>query len=103
MARMGEVDFEEAYIPREKGVDIYGYWLPEGKIIINPIPHTVDTILHELVHEHHQDFSDHAVRSVVGRLMGQMSEDELQGVYEEFIKRLRRSRRLQAAEDGRFE
>ena len=103
LARLGEVDFEEAYIPRDKGRDIYGMWHPEGRITINPVPHVVQTILHELLHEHAQTYKERAVDSVVGKLYNQLTEGEIAAIYEEFVKRMRRSKALQDAEDGRFE
>lgn len=104
LARMGEVDFEEAYIPCAKDQYIYGLWHPEGKITINPIPHVVESILHELCHEHFGNSRDEAaVDRATYRMRKQLSEDELQAIYEEYAKRRRRSRRLQDAEDGRFE
>jgi hypothetical protein len=104
LARMGEVDFEEAYIPCEKGRYIYGTWHPEGRIVINPIPHVVESILHELCHEHYGNTRDEdATDRTTYRLRKQLSEDEMQAIYEEYVKRRRRSRRLQHAEDGHFE
>jgi hypothetical protein len=63
----------------------------------------VGTILHELTHEHCQSYSERAVDSVCGKLLKQMSPENMQAIYEEYAKRRTRSKRLQDAEDGRFE
>src|SRR3990167_6698860 len=84
MARLGDVEIKEGYIPRDGGRDIYGLWTNDGTIIINPIPHTVDSVLHELLHELKPDYNERAVRSVVGKLMKQLSEKEVQAIYLEY-------------------
>ena len=90
MARLGELEFEEGWIPPEKGEHghIYGLWLAEGKILINPIPHVVDTILHELCHELKPNMSELGIRSLTGRLFKQLSDQELQTVYWEYRRKV---------------
>lgn len=88
MSRLGEVEVKEEYIPREKGCDIHGMWEPDGIIKINPVPHIVDTILHELVHELHPTYSEQAVRSIVGKLTKHMTEAETLAVYEAYKRKL---------------
>jgi hypothetical protein len=91
VARIGDADFTEAYIPRESGRDVYGLWMPDGSITVNPIPHTVDTIIHELLHDLKPAWSERYVRSVTTRLLKSISEDELQTIYGEYRKRARQT------------
>ena len=88
MARMGELEFKEAWIPRSQGCDIYGLWEPDGTITINPLPDTVNTVLHELLHELKPQYKERTIRQVVGKIMKQMSEEEVQAVYTEYKRRL---------------
>ena len=88
MSRMGDLDFREAWIPRSQGCDVYGLWEPEGRVTINPQPHIVDTILHELLHELNPNYSERAVRSIVGKLLKGMTEEEMQAIYTEYKRRL---------------
>jgi hypothetical protein len=89
MARMAEVEFREEYIPQAKdGCDIYGLWDSSGVITINPIPHVVTTVVHELLHEAKPDYSERAVRSMVGKLMKQLTEEEMITIYEEYRRQV---------------
>ena len=88
MARMGDVQFKEGWIPRTKGCDTYGCWQPDGQVLINVIPHAVDTILHELLHEARPQYSERAVRSIVGKLLKKMTEEEMQTIYAEYRRKV---------------
>lgn len=84
LARMGEIEFKEGWLPAEGRLNVYGQWEPTGIITINPMPHVVDTILHELIHEAEPRWSERAVSSMTGKLMKQLSEDEIQMIYSEY-------------------
>lgn len=79
---LGNTNITEEYVGRENKTDIYGYLAPSGAIVINPVPHIVDTLLHELLHKLHPEYSERAVRSVVGRLMKHMTDEEMLAIYE---------------------
>lgn len=89
LARMGELTFKEEWIPCKKGEEAYGCWEPEGGIIrVNVIPHVVDTVLHELLHATRPQYSERAVRSIVGKLLKGMPEEEMRTIYAEYKRRL---------------
>ncbi len=85
---MGEVEFQEQWIEPYSGKDVYGLWTPDGVITINPIPHIVDTIIHELLHEAYPDWSERAVYSMTGKLMKQLTSEEMQTIYEEYRRKV---------------
>lgn len=88
MSLLGETEVREEYIAKEKGRDIYGYLAVTGQVVVNPAPHIVDTLLHELLHKLHPEHSERAVRSIVGKLMVRMSDEELQAVYEMYLQKV---------------
>ena len=88
MSRLGELDFEEKYLPMEKGCYTEGMWHSTGLIVVNPIPHIVDTVLHECLHELYPKYSERAIRSLTGKLMKQLSEDELQAIYAAYRRKI---------------
>ena len=95
MSLLGETNISEQYIEKDgrtakqSGVDVYGYW-DEGtnSLVVNPVPHIVDTLIHELLHKLHPDYSEQTVRSMTGKLMKQLSDAELQAIYDMYKKRL---------------
>lgn len=90
LSLLGETDITEEYVKREGGRDIYGFVAPNGSITINPVPHIVDTLLHELMHKLHPEYSEKAVRSVVGKLTKHMTSEDMEAVYEMYLRRLNR-------------
>ena len=84
MARLGELDFEERFIPTENRRYVYGQTDYEGVIYVNPVPHIVATILHECLHEQFPHYAEHAVCSLTGKLMRQLSDEDLKAIYAEF-------------------
>lgn len=100
MARIGDASFKEEYIPRESGRDIYGLQLG-NEITVNPLPHVVDTVIHEILHALFPAYSEQAIRSLTGKLCKRLSNDEIQTIYEEYRKRVNLSPRLEAAEQER--
>lgn len=88
LTRLGEVTVKEAYLARPHGCgDVYGYWDPDGTITINPVPHIVNSLLHELLHEACPSYSERAVCSITGKLMKRLTEEELQAIYAEYVRK----------------
>ena len=87
MSLLGETKVSEKYISKEGKRDIYGYLMTDGSIVVNPVPHIVDTLLHELLHKMHSDYSEQAVRSLVGKLMKQATDADLQAIYDMYKKK----------------
>jgi len=88
MARAGELDFEECWIPSVNGCKTLADWSDKGRIRVNPMPHVVDSVIHELLHEACPTYSERAVRSMTGKLMKQLSDEEIQAIYAEFRRRV---------------
>ena len=88
MSHLGKTAIIEEYILKEGKNDIYGYLNSAGAIVINPVPHIVDTLLHELLHKTHPEYSEHAVRSLVGKLMKHASDADLQAIYAAYQERI---------------
>lgn len=89
MTRLGELSFEEGWLPTEDGRITEAMWYPEGRIRINPIPHIVDSIVHECLHELFPKYSERAICSLTGKLMKQISAEELQTIYDEYKERVK--------------
>ena len=88
MARLGELSFAEQYLPMHKGYYTEGMWHEGGKIIVNPMPHVVDTVIHECLHEMFPQYSERAICSLTGKLMKRLSEDELQAIYAAYRRKI---------------
>ena len=86
MARLGELEFQEAFIPSEHGRYVYG--LTDGIITVNPIPHIVDTVIHEVLHEFFPRRSEHTILSLTGKLMRQLTDADLQAIYAEYQRKI---------------
>ena len=87
MSLLGETKVSEQYISKESKRDIYGHLMTDGSIVVNPVPHVVDTLLHELLHKMHPGYSEQAVRSLVGKLMKQATDADLQAIYDMYTKK----------------
>lgn len=100
MARMGDLQFKEGYLSYgTNGRSTLGMWENDGTIVINPIPEVVDTIIHEILHDLFPHYSERAILSLTGKLYRQLSEEELQTIYDEYKKRVELSPRLQKIEN----
>lgn len=86
LAELGAGRIHEAFIPSER--DYYVDGEMEGrKIVINPIPEIVDTIIHELLHRLYPRWSERYIKNRTTYLMRRMTDDEVQVLYEEYQKR----------------
>ena len=88
MARLGELEFQETFLPREQGCPIYGRTDYDGTIYVNPIPHIVDTVIHEVLHEFFPAYQEHAILSLTGKLMRQLADEDLKAIYAEYRRKL---------------
>jgi len=94
MARLGELTFEERFLPTE-GQDakgrrgyVYGQTEYDGRIIVNPIPHIVDTVIHECLHELSPNYAESAIKSLTVKLMRQLTDTNLQTIYAEYKRKV---------------
>lgn len=85
LARFREVQFREHYLSDEKGARIVGQCdYEKGIITVNPVDHVVDTLIHELIHLVHPEYSERAVASMTGKVMKELTERELLAIYREY-------------------
>lgn len=102
MARFGEVEFKEGWLDRgSNGRHTAGLWESDGTITVNPIPETVDTVIHEILHDLFPNHSERAILSLTTKLRRQLSDEQLQTIYDEYRKRVTLSDRLQEIEDNK--
>jgi hypothetical protein len=89
LARFRDVDFREAYLPDEDDSPVYGEIdYNTMTITINPVPHVVDTLIHELIHMVYPKYSERAVCSLTGKVMKELTESELKAIYEEYKRKV---------------
>lgn len=85
MSRLGSMEFQEEWLPRGKdGTDTYALWQPNGTITVNVIPHVVDSVIHECLHELYPEYSEQAIRSLTGKLRRMLTEQDEQAIYDEY-------------------
>lgn len=77
MARMGQVEVRPKYLPKSNGLRVYGYCYPDGSIDVNPIPSVIDTVIHELLHSLHPEWSERSVKAQTTKLMHSMSDADV--------------------------
>lgn len=81
MGRLGEIAVNEDYLAKQAGQVVHGYTYADGSITVNPVPSTVDTVIHELLHSQFPKYSEQTVRRLTSRLMHEMTDAELQAFY----------------------
>lgn len=62
-------------------------------IWVNPIWSTVDTVIHELLHRMHPEWSEHYVRRTTTYLLARMTDEEVRTFYDEYQRRAKKRRR----------
>jgi hypothetical protein len=88
MAKLGEVRVKERFIPGDTvGEIVYGQYLSNGTVEINPVPAIVDTVIHECIHALHPDWSESSVKRMTTRLFHRLSEEELRTIYRVYARR----------------
>lgn len=88
--RITEGWMTDAEDPRR--VWLYGLAAP-GHIRVNPVPSTLDTVIHEVLHVVRPGFTELGVRRKTKALMRQLSDQEIEtlwGIYQERLKRDRK-------------
>jgi hypothetical protein len=64
------------------------------RIIVNPAPAMVDTVIHECIHRLHPEWSESYVRGRTTRLLRALTDEQVQTIYGEYQRR--KSRRKTA-------
>lgn len=73
------------------GNAVYGLWEKNGtreRITINPIPYTVQTVIHECLHSLHPAWSERYVDNRTKFLFNRMNDKEVQELYNLYQKRV---------------
>jgi hypothetical protein len=86
LAELGAARIKEAFIPSDRDAYVDGQ-LEGQAITINPIPETVDTVIHEVLHRLYPHWSERYIKNRTSYLMKRMSDEEVQLVYDEYQKR----------------
>lgn len=76
-----------------------GYYNGNGHITVNPAHQTVDTLIHEILHRLHPQWSESYIRRTTTYLRRRMSDEEVQAMYSEFQRRARKRKRPIKIED----
>ena len=78
----------------EPGFHIHGIFDPDsGAVVVNPQPHTVATLLHELIHRRHPRWGEARVERETQRLVSGMSDAEIAQWYLDYQKARRKFKR----------
>lgn len=85
LCAFGETPIYEGYI-RDAECFVDGCFEGE-RVVVNPIPSTVDTILHELIHRLRPEWSERVVVARARKFLQQMSDDDIQRVYYAYQRR----------------
>lgn len=87
MARLGEVECRATYLPKEGPANVFGYTYSDGSIAVNVVPSVVDTLIHELLHSLHPEYSEATVLRLTKRLMHELTDDEIHAFYAAYERR----------------
>lgn len=97
-AELGAGRVTEAFIRDGRNLTD-GYYNGSGHVTVNPAHQTVDTLIHELLHRLHPQWSEAYVRRTTTYLRRRMSDEEVQAMYAEFEKRKRKRKTPRTIED----
>lgn len=89
MAVLGRVRVKEGFIPGDEPGEIVHGMARGQDIYVNPVPSTVDTILHEVLHVLKPDWSERTVKSYTTRLCTRLTEDEMRQIWNIYRDKLR--------------
>lgn len=81
-ATLGTGRLHEAYIASTDPHERVDGLCVSGKVIVNPVYHVVETLLHECVHRIRPEWSERSVRRKTTQVMRQLRDEEIQRVYE---------------------
>ena len=90
VAELGAAEIIERYI---QATDLHVDGLCEGgKITVAPMHQTVDTVIHELLHQLYPDRTERSIRRTTTLLRRVITDDEVQSFYDEYNRRKTRNR-----------
>ena len=80
-AAIGAGRISIADIEAGEGEFVSGLTFPDGRIVVNPKPDMVDTLIHELCHRLRPSWSERQVRRKTAELMSGLSHAEVDRLY----------------------
>jgi hypothetical protein len=96
-AELGAGHISEAYI-KDSGSFTEGYI--EGRhITVNPVPTTVCSLIHELLHRLHPGWGEKQIDNTTTALMRRMTDPQIQQVYLEYNSRKRTRKSAKIVEE----
>ena len=90
VAELGAAPITEAFIKSE--TEIIDGLCEGGSITIAPHNHTVDTVMHELLHRMFPMRSERSIRRTTSMLRKQLTDEEVQWFYDEYQRRKRKGK-----------
>lgn len=93
LTAFNELKLKEAWLegepPSKKHPDgTWQYGEQCGDLItVNPIPHVVDTLIHEILHHLYPSWTESQVKRQTTMLLRQLSNSEVRQIYQEFQDR----------------
>lgn len=75
---------------------VYGLAMPREQpthVMVNPVPSTLDTVIHEVLHALHPTWTERGVLRKTKALMRQMNDAEIQKLWEIYQDRLKREKK----------
>lgn len=68
------------------GLKVEGLTDPDGAITINPAHGIVDTVVHELLHRLHPEWSERYVRRTTSLIVNQLTDDDIEGFWRAYCR-----------------
>jgi hypothetical protein len=92
MSLLGDVECREQWIPPIGNNHTAGLWEKDGdgavRITVNLIPDAVDSIIHEAIHSLYPDYSERQVKRLTTQVVSQLTGEEMQTIYYEFMDKV---------------
>ena len=88
LTQLGHVRISEQFIRSEivgeRHYQVEGLAIGHNRVVVNPVPGTVDTVIHEILHHLRPDWDESTVRRYTSFLMRRITDGELKTIYEAF-------------------
>lgn len=102
-ATLGTGGLHEAYITSADPHERIDGLCVGRKVIVSPVFHVVETVIHECLHRIRPKWTERSVRRKTTQLMRQLSEAELERLYEVWLGVKKASKRVTVSADDTIE
>lgn len=96
-SELGKGNISEGWIPSEGELKIHGFCAggkgSDRNITINPVHVMVDTLVHELLHRIHPDWTEKQVRVATAYMCRRFSDRTMQALYRKFKRMAKKGRK----------